>query len=237
MENKLPELSVFFPFWNEEKNIRRVTEQALSIVPDIANKWEILLIDDGSTDKTKEIAQQLAKENSQVKCFSHTPNRGYGAALKEGLVHSQYAYIVFTDGDGQFDFSEVNKFIGKIHTHDLVIGYRKQRRDNIVRHILMNLLKVWDFVLFGLYFRDIDCGFKMFRKSAVDQLMPLRSEGAMTTTEILAKAKRKKLKIAEVEVTHYSRTFGAQTGANLFVVVRAVLESFILFLDIKNKRF
>lgn len=105
------------------------------------------------------------------------------------------------------------------------------------RHILMNLLKVWDFVFFGFYFKDIDCGFKMFTKHAVTEIMPLRSEGAMITTEILAKAKKKKLRIKEIEVSHYPREFGSQTGGNIYVVVRAVLESFILWWDIKNGRF
>ena len=100
----------------------------------------------------------------------------------------------------------------------------------------MYLLKFWDYIFFRFYFKDIDCGFKMFRKSALQEIMPLRSEGAMITTEILAKATRKKLKIREVEVNHYPREFGAQSGANLAVVVRAVLESFILWFDILNKR-
>ena len=101
----------------------------------------------------------------------------------------------------------------------------------------MNLLKIWDFILFGFYFRDIDCGFKMFKRSALEQIAPLRSEGAMITTEILAKATKKKLKIIEVGVDHFPRQFGKQTGANLFVIFRAVLESLTLFSDIKSKRF
>ena len=239
MAKKLPELSVFFPFWNEEENIGEVVSRARVIVPKVAEKWEVIMVDDGSSDRTLEIANNLASKNNNLKVISLHPNRGYGAALKAGLENSQYDYIVFTDGDLQFDFSEITNFTEEIKDSDIVIGYRKKRRDQKIlkRLLLMNLLKVGDLILFGFTFRDIDCGFKMFRKSAIDAISPLRSEGAMITTEILAKAIRKKLRIREVGVEHYIRQHGVQTGANIPVVVRAILESLMLWLDIRNKRF
>lgn len=235
--NKLSELSIFFPFWNEEKNIKEVVNEAIPVAEEIADKWEIIMVDDGSSDNTLKIAKELVKKEKNLKVVTHAPNRGYGAALKDGFLNSAYKYIVFTDGDRQFDFSEIKKFIEKINKADIVIGYRKKRKDNYVRHILMNLLKIWDYVFFGFYFKDIDCGFKMFKKESIEKLMPFRSEGAMITTEILAKARRKNLKIEETEVTHYKRKYGDQSGGNVFVVIRAILESFILWLDIKNGRF
>lgn len=236
---KLPELSIFFPFWNEEKNVKSVIEAALKIAPSVALKWEIIAIDDGSADNTKKKAEFMASKHKNIKVISHHPNRGYGAALREGFTNSIYKYIVFTDGDGQFDFSEVTKFTEKIDSVDMVIGFRKKRRDKKLfkRLLLMNLLKIWDYMLFGFYFKDIDCGFKIFKKEALESIGPLRSEGAMITTELLAKAKRRKLKIVQVGVEHYPRKFGEQSGANIFVVIRAVLESLILWLDIKNSRF
>lgn len=234
--NKLPELSIFFPFWNEEKNVRKVVEDAIPVAREIALEWEILIIDDGSSDKTYEIGKELAREYKNIRVITHSPNRGYGAALREGFSNAKYKYIVFTDGDRQFNFSEVSKYIEKIEGADIVIGHRKKRRDNMTRHILMNLLKIWDFIFFRFYFKDIDCGFKMFRKDALDKIMPLRSEGAMITTEILAKARKKNLKISEVEVSHFAREYGNQSGANFAVVFRAILESIILYFDIHNKR-
>jgi glycosyltransferase involved in cell wall biosynthesis len=238
MNTKLEEISIFFPFWNEEKNIENVVKKALMIAPTLAKKWELLIVDDGSSDKTLQIAEKIVKENKQVKVISHTPNRGYGAALRAGFVNASYDPVVFTDGDAQFDFSEVSKFIEKIDQADIVIGYRKKRKDHNLgkRLLLMNMLKIWDFILFRFHHRDIDCGFKMFRKEAIEKLMPLRSEGAMITTEILAKAKRKKLKIEEVGVTHYPRLHGDQGGANFPVIVRAILESFILWYDLHYGR-
>jgi glycosyltransferase involved in cell wall biosynthesis len=238
MVRKVKELSIFFPFWEEEDNIERVVSNAAVIAEKVADKWEIIMIDDGSEDRTHEIAKSLSAKNSNFRIVHHEINRGYGAALRSGFEEASYDLIVFTDGDGQFDFSEVEKFIGKIEEADLVIGYRKKRNDRNIgkRLLLMNLLKIWDLVLFRFYFRDIDCGFKMFRRDAIEKIKPLRSEGAMITTEILAKAKKKKLKIAEVGVTHYPRIKGHQSGANFPVVVRAILESFLLWYDLHYGR-
>lgn len=236
---KLPELSIFFPFWNEEKNIDKVVQIALKVAPTIAKKWEILLIDDGSSDHTLQRAEKLATSHPQVKVIHHRVNRGYGAALRSGFEHTKYDYIVFVDGDLQFDFAEVTKFVEQIPLADIVIGFRKKRRDQKLfkRLLLMNLLKIWDFILFGFYFRDIDCGFKMFKREALDKIGTLRSEGAMITTEILAKATKKKLKIVQVGVEHYPRRYGTQTGANIFVIIRAILESLTLYSDIQSKRY
>lgn len=235
--SKIKELSIFFPFWNEAKNIEQVVTSAIPVAEKYAQKWEIIMVDDGSKDDTYALATRLAKNHKNLRLVSHTPNIGYGSALKEGFLNAHYNVTVFTDGDAQFDFSEVYKFIDLIQDADIVIGYRKKRRDSYGRHILMHLLKIWDYVFFKFYYRDIDCGFKMFKREALDQIGPLRSEGAMITTEILAKATRKKLKITQVEVSHFPRKHGVQSGANIGVVVRAVLESFILWSDIKNSRF
>ncbi len=232
MSGKIEEISIFFPFWNEEKNIERVVEAAVPIAGKISEKWEMILIDDGSSDNTLEILKKLAIDNSRIRVVTHKTNRGYGASLKSGFENSRYDVVVFTDGDGQFDFSEISKFIDKIKDADMVIGYRKKRLDNPIRHVLMNLLKIWDFVFFGFIYKDIDCGFKMFKKQALSKIMPLRSEGAMITTEILAKAKKEKLKIIQVEVSHYPRIYGDQSGGNLRVIIRAIKESFTLWKDI-----
>lgn len=233
---KVPELSIFFPFWNEEKNIEKVVKNAIPVAEKVAQKWEIIMVDDGSNDKTLEIAEKLAINNSNLRIVSHTPNRGYGAVLKEGFSSAKYNLVVFNDGDGQFDFSEVIKFLEKIENVDLVIGFREKRADQPLRHFLMLLLKMWDFIFFGFRFRDIDCGFKMFKKSALKKISPLFSEGAMITTEILARARRANLRIAEVEVSHFPRKFGNQSGGNLRVVLRAIFESMLIWIDLNLKK-
>lgn len=233
---KIEELSIFFPFWNEEKNIEAVVSSAIPVAEKVAKKWEIIMIDDGSSDKTLEIAKLLEKQQKNLSVISHIGNRGYGSAIKEGLTHAKYAYIVFNDGDRQFDFSEVTRFLEKIYHADIVIGFRKKRVDHPFRHMLMNLLKIWDLFFFGFYYKDIDCGFKMFKKEAVQAILPLYSEGAMITTEIFARAKKKHLIIAEVEVTHYPRKYGDQSGGNPRVVLRAIFESLLLWIDLNLRK-
>ena len=230
--SKVPELSVFFPFWNEEKNLEAVVKNAIPIAEKLAEKWEIIMIDDGSSDRTLDVANKLASKNPRLRVVAHKKNRGYGAALKTGLSAARYKLIVFNDGDGQFDFSQVDHFLEKIKSADIVIGFRKKRLDNPFRHMLMNLLKIWDFVFFGFTFKDIDCGFKLFKKEAVDKIFPLKSEGAMITTEILAKARKAHLKISQVEVNHFPRVYGDQSGGNLRVILRAIKESLQLWLEI-----
>jgi len=127
---KISELSIFFPFWNEGKNIEQVVNKAVPVAEKVANKWEIIMVDDGSSDNTLEVAKKLAGKNSHLKVVSHQPNRGYGAALKEGFRSAKYKYVVFNDGDGQFDFSEVARLLDKIGNADIVIGHRKRRVDN-----------------------------------------------------------------------------------------------------------
>jgi glycosyltransferase involved in cell wall biosynthesis len=226
---KVSELSIFFPFWNEQENIESVIKKAIPVAQKVADKWEIIMVDDGSSDNTLGIAQKLAKQDPRLIAVPHGKNRGYGAALKTGFAKAKYNLAVFNDGDGQFDLSEVTKFLDKIENADMVIGYRKRRLDNPFRHLLMNMLKIWDLVLFGFKFKDIDCGFKLFKKEALNKILPFQSEGAMITTEILAKAKKAHLKIAQVEVNHYPRIYGNQSGGNLRVILRAVKESLLLW--------
>jgi glycosyltransferase involved in cell wall biosynthesis len=227
--HKVPALSIFFPFWNEEENIEAVISKAVPVAEKVADKWEIIMVDDGSSDKTLEIAKRLAKNDPRLVVVTHNKNRGYGAALKTGLSTAKYDLIVFNDGDGQFDLLEVEKFFEKMGNVDMVIGYRKKRVDSPLRHLLMNMLKVWDLVLFGFKFKDIDCGFKLFKREALNKIMPLESEGAIITTEILARAKKAHLKIAQVEVNHYPRIYGNQSGGNPRVIIRAVRESLSLW--------
>src|SRR3989344_4618060 len=126
-------LSVFFPCTNEEGNVEDSVRKAEVILKRLKLKYEIIIVDDGSRDKTGQIADNLAEENVNIRVIHHNKNLGYGEALKSGFYGAKYDTIVYTDGDGQFDFSEVNKFLEKIKDNDLVIGYRIKRRDPFFR--------------------------------------------------------------------------------------------------------
>ena len=226
---KLSELSVFFPAYNEEKNIKNTVERAAEILPQIASKYEIIIVDDGSTDKTGKIADEITGEDKFIRVVHHHPNKGYGAALKSGFLNSRYSWVAFTDADGQFDFSEIKKFLPFIDKADLILGYRIKRADSILRRFGAFVWFLIARILFGLDVKDYSCGFKLIKRRVFEAVQPLEAEEKITQIEILIKAKRQGFKFAEVGVSHYPRKFGQQTGANLKVILRSIIDLFGLW--------
>ncbi len=224
---RLPSLSIFFPCYNEEANVERVTRAALAAARDFADRFEVIIVNDGSRDRTGEIANRLAAETPEVRAVHNRPNRGYGGAVARGLKESRMDWIFFTDGDGQFDVREMDKLIGLLDRCDLAVGYRLKRADHFLRKLNAWAWGVLVRTLFGLHVRDIDCAFKLLPRSLINSI-ELCSEGALISTELLARAKKRGLRIAEVGVNHYPRTAGTQTGANISVILRAFRELFAL---------
>ena len=233
--SKLDELSVFFPAYNEEKNIEKTVLSAKKILPSVSKKWEIVIVNDGSKDKTSEVINKLAKSDKRIRAIHHKVNRGYGGAFKTGLYESKYEWITFTDSDGQFDFAEIKKFITKQEktNADLVIGYYKSRQVSKLKILTSKMWEVVVFLLFGLKVHDIDCGFKLINKKVVDSLPGLESErGAFISSEFLIKAKKKGYKIVELPVTHYPRTAGQGTGRDISVIINSFKDLFKLWLKL-----
>ena len=234
MTKIIKELSVFFPTYNEEKNIEKVVSDAKKILEKIAEKWEIIIVEDGSKDKTPEISNNIAKKDFRIKVIHHKPNRGYGGALKTGFSKAKYEWIAFTDSDGQFDFSEITKFIDKIHEGDLILGYRINRKDPVIRKLYT---LVWSrllpLILFGLNIRDYSCGFWVIKKNVYEAIKPIKSEEKVTKIEMLVKSKRKGFKFIEVGVNHYPRKSGKQTGADMKVILRSMRDLLKLWRQLK----
>lgn len=228
-------LSVFLPTYNEEENIKIVTLKVQSILERIAESWEIIIVNDGSTDGTKESAQGLVRSDSRIRLINHEENLGYGAALKSGFYNSRFPWIAFIDSDGQFNFSEITSFIEKQKETgaDLLIGYYKKRKVSKFKILTSRIWELAIFILFGLKVRDIDCGFKLIRKSVLDKIPKLESErGAFISSELLIKAKKKGFKIAEVPVTHFPRIKGEGTGRNLNVILKSFIDLVKLWLKL-----
>jgi len=224
---KLKELTVFFPAYNEEANITSTVLKTLDVLPSVADKWELLIINDGSKDGTAKVIDKLAKAHKNVRAIHHEMNRGYGAALKTGFYNAQYQWISFTDSDGQFDFGEITHFIQtQSETNaDLVVGYYKKRQVSTFKILTSKMWEAAVFVLFGLKLHDIDCGFKLIRKEVIDTIPPLESErGAFISSEFLIKARQSKFKIVEIPVTHYPRTEGVGTGRNINVIIQSFVD-------------
>ena len=216
-------LSLFFPCWNEEATVEPLTRKAAEVLDRIGGDYEIIIVDDGSIDRTGAIADRLATENGRIRVVHHPVNRGYGAALQSGFRAATKELVFYTDGDGQFDLDELPPLLPLISRFDIVSGYRINRQEGIIRKFNAFCWGQLVRLLFDLPYRDIDCAFKLYRRSLFDR-MELLSTGALIDTEILARARRKGAAITQVGVHHYPRIAGKATGARLSVILRAFRE-------------
>ncbi|MCX5632600.1 MAG: glycosyltransferase family 2 protein [Phycisphaerae bacterium] len=228
-------LSVFFPCFNEQDNVGRAIKSAIDVLSPLKIDFEIIVVNDGSKDKTGEIADGIAAENKNIKVVHHNINRGYGAALQSGFKAATKEYVFYTDGDGQFDIKELPLLFKYMDDYDIVTGYRIERQDNLIRKINAFCWTTMVNLLFGMKIKDMDCAFKLYRHSVFDNIK-LESTGALINTEIFARAKNKGYKIFQIGVHHYPRTAGVQTGAKLRVILRAFKELFALYKQIKSDK-
>lgn len=234
---KVNELSVFFPCINEEGNVRTIVNNAIQVLEQLRLKYEIIIVNDGSSDNTGGVARQLIKENPNIRVIDHPKNLGYGEALKSGFYNARYNTVVYTDGDGQFDFSEVTKFLEKIDTHDVVIGYRLKRQDSFIRKFFGKGWRLTLLTFFRITLKDVDCGFKMVRKEVLEKIPHLESSrGAMINAELVIKAKKAGFRIAQVGVAHYPRLSGRPTGANIKVIIKSYLDLIRLWWKLKDNK-
>ncbi len=226
------QISAFFPAHNEEANIEALTRKTAKVLSEICSDYEVIVVNDGSKDRTREIAEALAKENPKIRVINHETNKGYGAAVKSGLYGARLEWVFFTDGDGQFDVNEIKELAKYTNEADFIAGYRIKRADSFMRKLNAFAWGTMVKLLFRFKVRDVDCAFKLFKKEIIDRAKP-EAEGAMISTELLAKANKMGYKIKEVGVHHYPRTAGAQTGAKIKVILRAFKELFKLYRKLK----
>lgn len=213
-------VSAVLPAYNEEALIGATANSVADVLADLVDDYEIVVVNDGSRDQTREVVERLHASNPRVRCISHPTNRGYGEALKTGFTAATKELIFLTDGDKQFDVREIERFLPAIEHADMVIGYRHPRRDPPIR-----LVYGWGWnlvvrLLFGYPARDVDCAFKLFR-SSVWRRVHVRSGGATFSAEFLVKARGCGYRIEEQPVTHLPRTAGRPTGGSPRVIIRA----------------
>lgn len=231
---RVAQLSAFFPAYNEEANVRATTEAILRVLPNVADLYEVLIVDDGSVDNTGRIADDLSDSDPHVRVIHHPTNRGYGGALRTGFYNCRYEFIAFIDGDGQFDFGEIAHFAEFMDTNDLVIGFRAERRDSFFRSLNARSWGMLIRLVFGLKVRDIDCAFKVIRRSVLQRIPRLRSDGAMISAELLIRCRNGGCTIKELPVNHYPRRAGKQTGSDLRVILKAFRDLFALWLALRH---
>jgi glycosyltransferase involved in cell wall biosynthesis len=233
--SRLPGLSVFLPSHNEEGNVERVVAGYLAELPRVTDDYEVIVVDDGSRDRTGAIADQLASAHSQVKVVHHQVNRGYGGAVISGIRAASKPYVLLCDGDGQFDPADIERMTPFVPDYDVVAGRRARRADPLIRRFNGRAWSELVRIVLGITISDIDCGFKLFKREKLDG-MDLRAHGAMISTELMARLAGRGAKVKEIDVRHLPRLTGEQSGANIKVVMRAFKELFTLYRDLRSER-
>ena len=217
-------LSIFFPAYYDEKNIRKVTEGALKAIADLGiTTYEITIVEDGSPDRTGEVADELAREYPNVWVIHHERNMGYGAALKTGFTNARHEWVFYTDGDNQFDLNELKKFVALTPYTDIVAGFRINKQYSPYRKFTSFVYNLVLRMLFDIRDRDVDCAFKIYRRDLFDKIV-IESKDAFIDAEIAIKARLLNYASTEVGVTHLPRVDGVSTGARPSVILRTIRE-------------
>jgi len=224
------------PAYNEEAIIERTVRHVADVLRKQANDFEIIVSNDGSRDNTAGVlaALQASEPDLHLRVVTHERNRGYGAALASGFDAARKDLVFLTDGDKQFDVTELTDFLPAMDAQtDLVIGWRRKRADPPMRKLNALGWKVLVNLLFGDTARDVDCAFKLFRRR-VWESMTVQSRGATFSAEFLIKARRLGFHVKELPVSHFPRTAGSPTGARPDVIVRAFVELFSLWRNLSR---
>ena len=235
MTDRLAGLSFFFPARNEELNVQPSVSRALEVLPASADRLEVTIVDDGSTDRTGEIADTLAREDARVRVIHHMPGRGYGGAVRAGLAGATQPFVAFTDGDLQFDVGDFGRLADAMAPGvDAVIGYRIKRADPWRRLVIAGVYNLVIRILFAGGWRDVDCGFKLFRTDVFARvpLERVRSNGAFFSAELLINLRAGGIVTLEVGLPHHPRLHHEPKGAPPRVIVRAIRDLLLLRLSL-----
>jgi glycosyltransferase involved in cell wall biosynthesis len=198
-------------------------------------RQEVIVVDDGSHDATAEIAAALALMDDRIRLVRHERNSGYGSAVRSGIAAARMEWVLLTDADLQFELSQLTEFIPHTADAELVVGYRAERSDPLIRRLNAAGWNALVHVLFHLPVRDVDAAFKLIRRDALDGL-DLISSGAAIDTELLAKATQRGARVVELPVAHRPRLAGEPSGANLHVIARAFGEVFMVWRSMHERR-
>jgi glycosyltransferase involved in cell wall biosynthesis len=220
-------VSIVLPAHNEETNLAEAIRQVVETGERLFVEYEVIVVDDGSRDGTRDVAEAAAATNPCVRVISHRSNGGYGEALRTGFRASRLDFVFFTDADLQFDISELELFLPYAGTVDAVVGYRLNREDHLGRRLMAYAWNVAVRVLFYVPARDIDCAFKLLDRRVLEEI-EMESLGAMFSTEMMVRLGRRGASVVEVGVHHYPRRAGRARGASPRVIALALRELFRL---------
>jgi glycosyltransferase involved in cell wall biosynthesis len=223
-------ISAVLPAFDEEENIETAARRLADALRALnLRDWEIIIVDDGSRDRTGEIADHLAAEDpDHIRVFHHDPNQGYAAALRTGFTSARHQLIFYTDSDNQFDVREISALLPLIEQADLVCGFRIYRFDPLTRLVLSWGFNLLVRIIFRIKVRDIDCAFKLYRREIFDRI-EIESKKFFVDAEILAKARYYGFRMVETGVRHYPRPAGRSTvrPSHIFSTLRELARIWI----------
>jgi glycosyltransferase involved in cell wall biosynthesis len=220
---KLESLTACFPVHDEEATVVEVAERCLAVLPAVAERWELVIVDDGSRDDTPRRLDGLVARRPEVRIVRHAERRGYGAAVRSGLAAARHRYVFLTDGDGQFDPAGLPRLVRGLARGDAVLGYRRRRADPWYRRVNGAAWRLLVRLLLGVRVRDPNCAFKLVPRRVLAPAS-LRSDGAAISAELLLRLRQRRARLVELPVEHLPRRHGRASGAALPVVARAVPE-------------
>jgi glycosyltransferase involved in cell wall biosynthesis len=216
-------LSVFFPVYHDERTVRRVTEKALRVCGEIADTYEVVIVDDGSPDASGRIADDLAREHDAVRVVHHPRNLGYGAAVRSGLRASRYEWVCFTDGDDEYDLRDLKKLWRRRQHYDLIITFRYVRRYSGFRILVSRVYNVVLRHMFFTRYRDVSTGLRLVRKSLVDELT-LEATSPFIGAEIAIKSMLKGYRVGELGIQTFPREFGTGSSTSPLNIYRTIVD-------------
>ncbi len=227
-----PSISVFFPAYNDAGSIVTLVKKALSLLPRCTDDYEVIVVNDGSSDGTARVLDALARTEPNLRVIHHPVNRGYGGALRTGFLHATKDLIFYTDGDGQYDVNELATLLPLLSEEvDVVNGYKRKRSDNQQRIVLGGVYKLLARTLFGLPIRDVDCDFRLLRRSAIQSIELVSTSGCICT-ELVYKLHSAGYRFTETPVHHYLRLHGQSQFFTLRRVARTAMDFFALWVKL-----
>lgn len=222
---RLSSLSLVMPAHNESASLRLLLPRAAEVLPDLARRVEVIVVDDGSTDGTAELVERLGISlGLEVRVVRHAEKSGYGISVADGLRAARMDFTAFTDADGQFDVADLGRLVPPaLDGVDLVAGWRIRRQDAAIRSVVSGVFNLALRLLYGLRIRDVDCAMKLMRTDFLRSI-DLESRSALINAELYCKARRDGRRILQVPVPHHPRELGQRSGARPRAVLRAIRE-------------
>lgn len=220
-----PDISFFFPVYNDERTVRLVTEKAIKLFDEIANQYEVVIVNDASPDKAGEIADQLALEYHQVKVVHHEVNKGYGAAVKSGIANTKYDWICMVDGDNEYDIYDLKRMLDLRQYYRLIIAFRYKKLYSTKRIFISHVYNTVLRTLFDTQFRDISTGIRVFHRSILSHI-DLNANSPFIGAEMAIKTMLSGMPVGEVGIQTFQREFGegsATSMRNIIYTIRDML--------------